>query len=152
MNGTHGITSATAAADNIAATPKRTALGYAEASSVGITGTYDGQAVDANTIIVRYTSFGDANLDGKVNALDFNAVATNFGVNNGSNVWSGGDFNYDGTVDTDDFMMLAQNFNAAPIASPSLDTPVLGSLVTEPGSLSLLAFGIAAMATRRRRK
>ena len=69
--GTSGITSATAAATDAAPGAKLTGLGYAEASSVGITGSYNGQTVDANTIIVRYTYLGDANLDGKVNAQDF---------------------------------------------------------------------------------
>ena len=62
-------------------------------------------------LTVRYTWFGDANLDGIVNALDFNALATNFGASVGSQVWQNGDFNYDGLVDTSDFMaMLPANF------------------------------------------
>ena len=59
-------------------TPHPTALGYAEASALAL-GTFDGQSIDGSTIVIRYTWSGDANLDGLVNALDFNALATNFG-------------------------------------------------------------------------
>lgn len=55
---------------------------------------------------------GDANGDGTVNALDFNAMATHYGVNGGTGGpgISGGDFNYDGTVDSQDFAALAANY------------------------------------------
>src|SRR5439155_3576489 len=52
---------------------------------------------------------GDANIDGVVNALDFNAVATNFG--NATPVkWTDGDFTGDQNVNTADFTILASNF------------------------------------------
>ena len=74
-------------------------------------------------VTVAFTVFGDANLDGKVNALDFNALATNFGMS--GTFWYQGDFNYDNTVDTNDFMILAQDFNKlAPIPTAG---PVLGA-------------------------
>ncbi len=94
-------------------------------------------------LTVAATYYGDANLDGTVNALDFNAVATNFGT---GTVWSQGDFNYDGSVNTMDFMALANNFGQ----TLSLPAPVLGTLVPEPGSLMLLASGFALLARRRR--
>src|SRR5207237_1129009 len=46
----------------------------------------------AQRLTVAATWFGDANLDGTVNALDFNALATNFGT---GTTWSQGNFNYD---------------------------------------------------------
>jgi hypothetical protein len=70
-----------------------------------------------------YTYFGDANLDGKVNALDFNAVATNFGKTPGSDVWAQGDFNYDGNVNTLDFTALAGSFGAHNRAGTGLGGP-----------------------------
>ncbi len=71
---------------------------------------------------------GDDNFDGKVNALDFNILATNFGGSGKS--LATGDFNGDGSVDTSDFMVLAMHFGQS--NSPS---PALGSVVPEPGSL-----------------
>ena len=98
-------------------------------------------------VIVAYTYYGDANVDGKVNALDFNALATNFGVG-GSKVWSQGDFNYDGTVSTADFVLLSGNFNQS-VSIPS--APVLGSLVPEPASMGIIGMGLMAAMRRRKR-
>ena len=98
----------------------------------------------AQHLTVAATYFGDANLDGTVNALDFNAVATNFGS---GTAWNQGDFNYDGSVSTVDFMMLANNFGQ----TLSLPAPVLGSLVPEPASLMLAVAGFGLVARRRGR-
>ena len=68
------------------------------------------------------TYYGDANLDGKVNAQDFDLLAANYG--NFSKVWSQGDFNYDGLVNVADFNALAANFNATPLSSPAFGTLV----------------------------
>jgi len=43
------------------------------------------------------TRYGDANLDRRINALDFNEVATNYGSAGG---WANGDFNGDGVVNS----------------------------------------------------
>ena len=101
-------------------------------------------------VTVGYTVFGDANLDGKVNAQDFDALAANYGATSGK-FWYQGDFNYDGVVNVVDFNILAENYNQAapiPTAAPVL-APVLGTLVPEPVSLGLL--GLAGLSLRRRR-
>jgi hypothetical protein len=118
-------------AHDTALTPHPTALGYTEASALGL-GSFDGQSVDNTSLLIRYTFAGDANLDGKVNALDFNALASNFGGASGK-FWNQGDFNYDGAVNTADFTALSQNFNLV------LPSPPLGGLVPEPGELFLAA-------------
>jgi hypothetical protein len=120
--------------------PHKTGLGYAEASSLGIT-SFDGQSVSGSNVLVRYTYLGDLNLDGVVNALDFNQLATNYGAANGK-IWVQGDFNYDGLTNSTDFSPLAVNFNRA------LPSPALGSLVPEP--VTLLYFALP-LALRRRR-
>ena len=122
----NGVTSSTA--NNFIAHP--TALGYAEASAVGFTGSFLGQSTDSTSVLIRYVFSGDANLDGVVNALDFNAVAGNFG--SGGKFWNDGDFNYDGMTGTADFMTLAQNF------SQTLPAPALGSVVPEPAMTLVL--------------
>ncbi len=106
----------------------------------------------AGRLTVRYTWFGDSNLDGVVNALDFNALASNFGVNNGNQTWQNGDFNYDGSVSTQDFMMLSQSFNSVASAAGQPSSPSLGALVPEPTSLATFAGLSAASLVRRRRR
>jgi autotransporter-associated beta strand protein len=146
-----GITSSSAAAQ--AGAMHTTAIGYAEASDVltysGGSASFAGVtlAEGNKALLLRYTWSGDANLDGVVNALDFNALATGFGQNNGSQVWVKGDFNYDGTVNTFDFNMLATNFNA----NGALPGGALGALVPEPSSMLLIVFG-TAFGMKRRRK
>jgi hypothetical protein len=135
-----GISSSTAAGNST-----KFAVGYADANTIGSPTTFMGQSIDNTSVLVRLSYNGDANLDGKVNALDFNALATNFGKTPGSDVWTQGDFNYDGSVNTSDFTMLAGNFNATPLSDP----PVLGTLVPEPATIaSLVALG--ALLRRRR--
>ena len=88
---------------------------------------------------------GDDNFDGKVNALDFNILAINYGT--GGKSLETGDFNGDGTVGSADFNILATHFNQS-----NPPAPALGSVVPEPASLasSSLFIGIALANARRR--
>src|ERR1700677_2610961 len=80
-------------------------IGYADSADLG-----NPANLASGTIEIMYTLLGDANLDGKVNGIDFNLLATNFNqaVTDG---WDKGDFNYDGKVNGIDFNLLAENFN-----------------------------------------
>jgi hypothetical protein len=135
-----GIISGNAAAAST--TPKKTAIAYAEASTLGVS-TFAGQSVDSTAVLLTYALAGDFNLDGKVNALDFNIVARNFGSS--GKFWTDGDATYDGTVNTADFLTLASNFGQ------TLPAPALGTLVPEPGTVTLAAAGLAALGMRRRK-
>jgi hypothetical protein len=57
---------------------------------------------------VKYTFYGDANLDGNVTLQDFNRLAANFGQS--PRRWSQGDFDFNNTVNLQDFNELAGNF------------------------------------------
>ena len=60
---------------------------------------------------------GDANHDGRVNLLDFNILASNFGQTNRD--FSQGDFDYDGMVNLHDFNVLAARFGTQLAPAPS---------------------------------
>jgi hypothetical protein len=131
-----GIASSTAATVALdGSNPHKTGVGFAEASAIGIT-SLGGQALDSTSLLVRYTLYGDANLDGAVNALDFGALAGHFGQS--SATWGIGDFNYDGVVNGLDFNALAGNFGfSLPAAAGS------SQLLPEPiAILPLLATGL----------
>jgi hypothetical protein len=138
-----GITSARAAqmSDTFVA-----ALGYAEASATGLS-TFDGIATDGDMVLVRLTAAGDANLDGVVNALDFNALAANFGQSNAT--WVHGDFDYNTVVNSIDFDLLAFDFNQSLLDPPSPGSG-LGSLIPEPASALLLALPLLMRVRNRR--
>jgi hypothetical protein len=137
------INSALAAQDHL-----HFAVGFAPASAIFSTfpATFVGQSVTSTAMLVRYTTVGDANLDNKTNALDFNALATNFGAS--GTEWFSGDFNYDGSVNSLDFNALATNFGQA-VASAA----PLGATVPEPaGPLAMLILSGAWLRRRRARR
>src|SRR5205823_749045 len=77
-------------------------------------GTFSGQAVDGTAILVKYTYYGDANLSGNVDTIDFNILTANFSKT--PRIWSDADFDYSQTVDTIDFNQLAGNFSKTGLA------------------------------------
>ncbi len=91
-------------------------------------------SVDSDTILIRSTRFGDADLNGFVNLDDFNRLAANFGI---GDVWTEGDFNYDGITNLSDFNLLAGNFglSAGPEGPTPEDWAELETPVPEPSSL-----------------
>ena len=70
-----------------------------------------GNALAEDYVLDFFSLLGDANHDGRVNLIDFNTLATNFGQPNRD--FSHGDFNYDGTVNLIDFNVLAGRFGAS---------------------------------------
>ncbi len=141
-----GITSSVAAAD----AGLLTAVGVLDNSDPDVGGktTFAGEAVDATSVLVKYTYWGDANLDGKVDANDYDIIDRNFlftptPENTG---WWTGDFTYDGAIDANDYdrMDRAFLFQGAPLTGGgAVPTP-------EPATLALLAVGALALVRRRR--
>src|SRR5262249_40861432 len=68
----------------------KTALGYGEASVLHLS-SFDGLSVSSGSLLIKYTYFGDADLDGDADGVDIGTWATNFtgelgGL--GSKVWT----------------------------------------------------------------
>jgi autotransporter-associated beta strand protein len=151
----HGITSGAAASDVVAGGgTSNTALGYADNSDFGMGLTaFGGQTVNSNSLLLRYTVLGDANLDGKVDLSDFLSLRHNFGLTSNA-TWDQSDFNFDGKVDLSDFLILRAHFGQS-LPSAIIDPGTQGATaaksvlatVPEPATTSLTAaclFGIAA--------
>jgi hypothetical protein len=139
-----GITSSSAAGD----TRHLTALGY---RTGGIA--FDGVNTSASDVLIKYTYYGDADLNGVVDGADYHQIDMGIGLH--LTGWSNGDFNYDGVVNGTDYALIDNAFNqlqasgAGPLAL--IATPTATSEVPEPGELALLGLGFGVMITRRRR-
>jgi hypothetical protein len=116
-----------------------TAIGYADWA--------DGQGVNTspNTIELKYTLYGDANLDAQVNSADLQHLLASF---NTPGAWDGGDFNYDGIVNSADLQALLATFNtqlgsqATPMAiaaTPAATTTAKTTTSSDPSSQLLPA-------------
>ena len=145
-----GISSSAAAAD--AAT--LTAVGVLDNSDplVGGRTDFEGIPVDASSVLVKYTYWGDANFDGKVTFDDYDIIDYYywFPLPAAQMGWWTGDFDYDGNVDFDDYDKIdyAYWFQGAPLAG---GLKLAGVVAPEPATLALLALGGLATLLRRRR-
>jgi hypothetical protein len=151
------ITSSTAAAD-----PKHlTALGVIVNDSTGTAGmgtaimnSLDGTPTSDGDILVKYTYYGDANLDGHVDGSDYTLIDNGF--NNHLTGWHNGDFNYDGVIDGSDYTLIDNAFNtqgaslAAEIAGATAQ--ISASAVPEPASLGLIGICAIGLLGRRNRR
>jgi hypothetical protein len=91
----------------------QTALGMILNSANGAVAqsTFDGQSALTTDVLVKYTYYGDANLDGVINGNDYTQIDTGYGSNNTLTGWQNGDFNYDGFVDGSDYSLIDNLFN-----------------------------------------
>jgi hypothetical protein len=77
--------------------------------------TFDGQSVNDGDVLVKYTFVGDANLDGVVDAADYEQIDNGFnsqGTATALSGWFNGDFNYDGVINGDDYTLIDNAFNS----------------------------------------
>ncbi len=110
--------------------------------------TFEGQPVTSSDVLVKYTYFGDANLDGIVNGSDY-ALLDN-GFNNGLTGWRNGDFNYDGVINGDDYTLIDNSFNTQGPVLSAAAADRIDTSVPEPACQFILG-GLCAMFLRRRR-
>jgi hypothetical protein len=150
-NGVISSTAAAVAADS--SKPFKTGLAYTEASALGLI-TFAAEPVDATAIIVAYTYYGDANLDGVVDVADLGILASHWQA---AGAWSAGDFDYSGFVNVADLGLLASNWQAGTSLSPAPPNAVATALaglglpsVPEPTSLLVLVL-VRIVGTRPRR-
>ena len=105
----NGITSAAASSD-----PKHITGLAAILNDNGVGGalysTFDGQSVDINSILVKYTYEGDANANGRIEPDDYAAIDT--GLATHATGYAHGDFNYTGgPPNSDDYFIIDRSFS-----------------------------------------
>jgi hypothetical protein len=73
---------------------------------VGLT-SWNGQTIQSNAIVGKYTYFGDVNLDGQVTGDDYTVIDSNLGTTPAAGwAWLKGDANTDGVVTGDDYTVV----------------------------------------------
>ena len=158
--GSGGILSSTAASDS----KHLTALGVIQNSDDGTSSgqalytAFDGVTVSNTDVLVKYTYFGDANLDGKVDGSDYSKIDAGFLTH--STGWFNGDFNFDGFTNGSDYTLIDNAFNTQGAVQTALATsgrPELASItaqiasstVPEPASMVAGAIGVLGLLRRR---
>jgi hypothetical protein len=155
-----GIVSANAAAD--ASVTGLTTIGYADNADLA-----NGN-IPAESVVLKYTYLGDADLTGQVDLDDFNLFLYGFDANNAApKTWVFGNFDYNNTIDLDDFNLFLYGYQSQGGSLGALSTAILGTplsfsdqsamlamvaAVPEPMSVGLLSVAAGALALRRRRK
>ena len=150
-----GLTSSAAAAD----ATRTTALGVIQNNQSGTalytsTVEFDGNVPVPSDVLVKYTYYGDANLDGKVDGADYGQIDAGHLSGGGLTGWYNGDFNYDGVVNASDYTLIDNAFNEQTktlgiAALPEADLGLAPRAVPEPAGLSVAA---AVCFLRRRRR
>jgi fibronectin-binding autotransporter adhesin len=127
----------------------------------GIGGSFDSQTtLGINDILIKYTYFGDANLDGKVDGSDYARIDAGYLSHGTRTGWGNGDFNYDGVIDGSDYTLIDNAFNrqggqissAALIATETSQIATSASTVPEPTTLGLLGIGAIGLLSRHHKR
>jgi hypothetical protein len=69
-------------------------------------------------VLVKFTYYGDANLDGKVDGTDYSRIDSGYLTK--ATGWYNGDLNYDGVVDGSDYTLMDNAFNTQGASLASL--------------------------------
>jgi hypothetical protein len=138
-----GITSSAARADVAGLTGIGVFLNSTRGGGAVAYSEFGGVPVDANSILMRATWLGDANLDGIVDADDYFLIDRGFRTQEGG--WYNGDFNYDGVVNALDYVLIDRSFlGQSPAVVPR------AASVPEPSAVGIGAVGLLLLCRRRR--
>jgi hypothetical protein len=113
---------------------------------------FGGVSVGVNDVLVKYTWFGDADLNGVVNSNDYFQIDTGFLAHRTG--WINGDFDYNGVINSNDYFVIDNAFlhqggvTLAPAATTSLAAT---TVVPEPAVIGG-ASPLMLLAMRRRRR
>jgi hypothetical protein len=126
-------------ASSLAAATPDMALGVelnntkSDGSGTAIVPSFDGVPVGNEDVLMKYTRFGDADLDGSVTAADYLAIDNGFNSGGMLSGWQNGDFNYDTHINGDDYTLIDNSFNMQ-TASPAGVVAAPLSITTAPPS------------------
>ena len=106
---------------------------------------FDGQLVDINSILLKFTYTGDSDLDGDIDADDYAHIDAGFA--GGLSGYANGDYDFNGTINSDDFFLIDRAFASQGTPLALLSDAV--SAVPEPAMLSLASLSLLVLRRRR---
>src|SRR5262249_26340249 len=119
--------------------------------------------VALNDTLVKYTWWGDANLDGVIDSTDYNLIDSGF-TTPGATGWINGDFDYNGVINSTDYFLIDSSFQnqSGPLSPAFLANleaefgpgyvAALQAQVPEPTTVTVLGLGALGLLSRRRRR
>jgi hypothetical protein len=111
-----------------------------------------GQTVSSNSVIGKYTYFGDLNLDGQVTGDDYPTIDSNLNTTPVPGLaWLRGDANLDGIVTGDDYPVIDSNLGNGTSNPLGAQAMSVSSAVPEPwmGGAALVGLGLIRRRSRR---
>ena len=111
------------------------------------------QTVDLDSILIKYTWNGDANLDGRINSDDYFRIDRGFLSPPVNPTYAQGDFNYDGLINSDDYFLIDSAFlgQSGVLTAGGVGGAALAAAVPEPSMIVPALVTGAALLRRRRR-
>jgi autotransporter-associated beta strand protein len=157
--GSGGITSSAAAAD----TSHLSALGVMlNNGTYSSSSPFDGYSAGSSDVLVKFTTVGDANLDGVVDGSDYSLIDAGYASQQPGFTgtvltgWANGDFNYDGVIDGSDYALIDNAYNDQQLSAAESSVEAAAAVippaaVPEPAASGIAAAALAAAARIRRR-
>jgi hypothetical protein len=112
-----------------------------------------GVATSGTDVLIKYTYYGDATLDGSVSSADYTLIDNGYLSN--LTGWQNGDFNYDGVINGSDYTLIDNAFNqqgAAISGEIAVSTAQPAGSTSVPEPAAILWLPTIALIGRRRRK
>jgi fibronectin-binding autotransporter adhesin len=155
-DGSAGITSSAAQGSHL-----NTAIGLRDngfnlgLGSIPTMTSVEGVPVDSNSIVAKFTFYGDLDLNGKVNIDDYNLFAYYIGAGHNPGptytTWMTGDLNYDGLINVNDYNLFTYGYSHQGVVLSADEQITNWAPIPEPATLTLLTLGgLIALAKRRR--
>jgi len=115
----NGLFNGTGLNTSLGATTGSTALGYTlnGGANIGKVTTFDGVAVGASDVYIKYTYQGDTDLNGLLDNNDYGQIDLNQGST--GTVWTSGDVDYNGQTDNNDYGPVDLNLGAGTTGNPN---------------------------------
>ena len=94
-------------------------------SGIPLHDTFAGQAVDANSMLFKYSYKGDADLNGILNADDYARIDAGFATH--AQGYENGDFDLSGAINSDDYFYIDYTFSNQGSALAAITEPTAPS-------------------------